>query len=148
MIKTVIIRKGSIEEAIAVSKQIPEFYKPYAFDEYAERLGNSHHLIAIAEVNSECVGFKVGYQRDNDQSLYSWMGGVLPKYRKEGVARQLADFQEDWAKNEGFTTIRMKTRNRLKAMLHFALGNGFYIIGVDQFEDPGENRIWLEKKLN
>ena len=93
------------------------------------------------------MGFKVGYDRDQDGSYYSWLGGVMPAFRRKGVALALAEAQEAWAKEQGFQSIRFKTRNRHKNMLHFALSRGFNIVGFEAHEDIGESRIWLEREL-
>ena len=146
-IRPVFVREGTISEAVEISRQIPEFQDPYGAEEYEKRFADVQYLIAIAEVDGIPVGFKAGYNREDNQSFYSWMGAVLPKHRKSGLAKALADFQEEWARNHGFSSIKMKTRNRLKPMLHFALGNGFNIIRVDPNKDVEENRIWLEKRL-
>ena len=126
---------------------IPEFNGPHQHEEYQKRLEGTPHLIAIAYIDNQATGFKVGYQREKDGSFYSWMGAILPGYRRRGIARLLADYQEDWAKKQGYTRIKMKTRNRLKHMLYFALGNGFYITRVDCVATVEENRIHLEKQL-
>ncbi len=144
----VTIRHGTVAECVAVSQQIPEF-SDGIYDEkvYETRLFNTKSLILVALVGDTPVGFKVGYQRDNDGSFYTWLGGVLPDYRQLHIARQLADAQEAWARNEGFDTIVLKTRNRFKAMLIFALKNGFCIEGVEQKEAIEDYRIMLRKKL-
>lgn len=141
------IRVGSIEEAVAVSKKIPEFTNPHEAAEYEKRLSGKKHLILIAYDGTEVIGCKVGYDKEEDGSFYSWMGGVLPAYREQQIAKKLAQFQESWAKEHGFTSIRFKTRNRHKAMLLFALKNGFQIMAVESRETVEEYRIVLEKKL-
>ncbi len=141
------IKKGSIPDVVKLSMQIPEFHEPHQQNEYRSRLEGTPHLIAIAFFKNEPIGFKVGYQRENDGSFYSWMGGILPDFRRMGVARLLADYQENWARKQGYRAIKMKTRNRLKPMLYFALGNGFNIVKVDLKESVEENRIHLEKQL-
>jgi GNAT superfamily N-acetyltransferase len=138
---------GTIEEAIALSGQIPEFDNPHKEEEYTKRLHEKKHLIAIAYIEGRAVGFKVGYEKENDGSFYSWMGGVLPAYRKHHVAKQLAGVQEAWAKENGYRKIRFKTRNRHKAMLLFALKNGFQIMAVEPTGAIPEYRILLEKDL-
>ena len=143
----VTIKQGSIEEVVNLSMQIPEFNTPHQHDEYEKRLQGIPHLIAIAYVENNAAGFKVGYQRENDGSFYSWMGGILPGFRRQGIAQMLADYQEDWARKQGYIKVKMKTRNRLKPMLYFALGNGFNITEVDSAETIEENRIHLEKQL-
>jgi GNAT superfamily N-acetyltransferase len=99
----------------------------------------------IAKIGDAEVGCKVGYFEANH--FYSWIGGVLPEYRKRGVAAKLADVQEDLVKQAGVHIIRMKTRNRFTEMLLFVLSRGFYIAEVEQKGSPGEWRITLYKNL-
>lgn len=140
-----VTRQCSIIEAVACSDKIPEFSQSYRKGEYTSRLSGVPHLLLLAEVDGAMAGFKVGYAREG--AFYSWMGGVVPEFRRQGIAKLLADEQENWAKSKGFKYIRFKTRNYLKPMLIFALKNGFYITAVEQRSDPGTNRIWLEKVI-
>ncbi|WP_155209661.1 GNAT family N-acetyltransferase [Fulvivirga aurantia] len=141
------IRTGTIEDALEVQRQIPEFRDAYSKQEYCKRLVDKHHLILIAYSNGEAVGYKVGYQLQDDV-FYSWMGGVLKSHRGKHVAQKLAAHQENWAKSHGFTAIRFKTRNHLKGMLIFSLKNGFDIIGVEEKAYPrADYRVILEKDL-
>jgi ribosomal protein S18 acetylase RimI-like enzyme len=141
------IRQGSIGEVVALSRQVPELTDPYGEAVYREKLAGKPHLILVACEGLFPVGFKVGYQREADGSFYSWMGGVLPDFRRRHVARLLAEAQEKWAVAQGYRRITCKTRNRHKAMLLFTLKNGFRITAVETQPDPDENRIWLEKVL-
>ncbi len=141
------IREGSIGEVVSLSRQVPELTHPYGEPVYREKLAGKPHLVLIACEGLFPVGFKVGYQREGDGSFYSWMGGVLPDYRRKHIAQLLAETQEGWAREHGYHRIVCKTRNRHRAMLVFALKNGFRITAVDTQPDPEENRIWLEKVL-
>ena len=141
------IFEGCLEDAWRMSQQIPEFENHYSLDKYHTTLDQKRSLILIAKHNEIPVGFKVGYDRYQDGSLYSWMGGVLPAYRRQGIANQLAEFQESWAKKQGFASIRFRTRNKHTAMLQFALGRGFSIIGFDPRVPNEESRITLDKML-
>ena len=129
-----------------LSNEIPEFLNPYPTKEYLLRLSQKKCLIELAVDNGKDVGFKIGYEL-NQTSFYSWMGGVHPEFRKQGIAKMLAKQQESWAIQQGFKFIQMKTRNNLKNMLHFSLSNGFYIIGIEPHSNPMNNRIILEKRL-
>jgi ribosomal protein S18 acetylase RimI-like enzyme len=144
----VTIRCGTVAECVAISQQIPEF-SDGIYDEkaYETRLFNTKSLILVALDGDTPVGFKVGYQRDDEGCFYSWMGGVIPDYRKLHIAQKLADAQETWAIKEGFNTIVFKTRNSLKGMLIFAIKNGFCIEKVEQKEAIEDYRIILRKKL-
>ena len=139
------ISECSIAEIVAISNQIPELKNPYPVEEYEKRFAIAPHLILAAYVDGKAAGFKAGYEREG--FFYSWMGGVLPAYRQLGIAKQLADYQERWAKGQGYDSITFKTRNVHKGMLIFALKNGFNIIDVESRTDVGANRIWLKKVL-
>jgi len=140
------IKQGTINEIVLLSKQIPEFEKPYENSEYKMRFENTKHLILIAYYFEKPIGFKVGYQIED--YFYTWMGGILPNFRNRNIAKKLAQKQEEWIKENGFAKIKLKTRNKHKSMLHFALSNGFKIIGFEPNENREESRIILEKKVD
>lgn len=143
---SIIIREGNIDEVVALSNQIPEFIAPCPKKkEYENRLLNVNHLILVAFYKGEAAGFKVGYERED--YFYSWMGAILPPFRRKGIASALAIKQEQWVKSQGYELIRFKTRNRLKGMLQFSLSNGFIIEAVTKKDNPMENRILLSKKI-
>lgn len=141
-----ITEQGALE-AFAVATAIPEFGNDaYDLEEYRKRL-KPPSLVLIAYQGSKAVGFKAGYQRGDPHSFYSWMGGILPEYRRKGHATALADRQEQWAREHGFNRIWFKTRNRNRAMLHFALGRDFNITEVIAKPQVEDYRLILEKKL-
>lgn len=141
-----LIISGDLEGAVGVSKEIPEFDSPYNIDEYENRLDESASILT-AELNDQLIGFKVGYDRFKDGSFYSWMGGILPNNRQNGVASALADYQESWAIKNRYKSIKLKTRNKYEAMISFAIDRGFDIIDSETNEDIPEMRIWMEKIL-
>ena len=108
---------------------------------------NNKSLILIAEIENTVVGFKAGYEQQHDGSFYSWMGGVLPEFRGKSIARKLADHMEEWAMEKKYSKIKMTTRNKNKAMLIFAISNGFNLTSIDERKPIGENRLFLEKVL-
>lgn len=140
------VRKGSIDEIISIASKIPEFKNPYTLKDYNERLQNTKFLALVATVKQELVGFKLGYDLDRE-IFYSWFGGVLPNFRKYGVAKLLAQHQESWAKNQDFKKVRVKTRNSFTPMLLFTIKSGFHIIDLEERAEIAENRILLEKEL-
>lgn len=101
-------------------------------------------VLAFTEDN-KLIGFKIGY-RYNETIFYSWVGGVLPNYRQQGIARQLAKLQEQWAKQNGYTKIRTKSMNRFKPMLILNLKNGFNIVKV-YTNDKQQTKIVFEKDI-
>lgn len=128
-------------------KEIPEFQEQVEAEEFSKRLNQKKNLILIAFYRNRPVGFKLGYDRYQDGSFYSWLGGVIPEFRRQGIAGLLARNQEKWAVAEGFRSIRIKTRNKFKGMLIFLLKTGFQITSLVPSEDISESRIELEKML-
>ncbi|MEL7220589.1 MAG: GNAT family N-acetyltransferase [Bacteroidota bacterium] len=139
------IKTADIATAVMVSQRIPEFIHPPKRAEYEKRLKKVPHLILVAYDGENPIGFKVGYERE--QGFYSWMGGVVPSFRRRSVALQLASAQEKWARNNGYKQVTFKTRNQHKNMLLFALKRGFQIVGFKEKEDITTNRIILSKVL-
>ena len=141
------IRKGAFQECVDLSSKIPEFTSPYKIEVYKKRCAGKY-LALIAEIDNQSVGFKIGYDRLNDGSFYSWMGCVLPKFRRMGVAYSLANFQEKWATNNKFSSILLKTRQKHDGMIAFSLNRGFIITEETQITPAEETRIWMQKSLN
>ncbi|MBT7902528.1 GNAT family N-acetyltransferase [Candidatus Woesearchaeota archaeon] len=142
----IVIKIGSIKEASFVNSQIPEFDEPYVLKDFITRLEGKNHLILIAYVGDNLVGFKIGYEV-NKKTFYTWMGGVIPKYRRKGIAKLLSKKQEEFVRKKGYETITLKTRNKHKNMICFAILSGFYLVGVEKNNAWEESRIFLEKKL-
>jgi len=141
----VVIKEQQLADAITVSRQIPEFKAPYGVAEYKRRLAGVPHYILTAYVNGRPVGFKVGYEREG--AFYSWMGGVLPQFRQQGIGDRLAARQEQWARQEGYSRVTIKTRRKYKAMLGLLQKRGYQILRTVSQHPVEETRIWLEKLL-
>jgi GNAT superfamily N-acetyltransferase len=142
------IRPGTIDEAVKTSLRVPELVDPWQNEEYIKRMEGQPHIILVAELEGgEIIGFKAGYEREDNGSFYSWIGGVRPEWRKEGVAESLLHGMEVWARAQGYKTLRFNTLNRHRNMLHFGIKHGFNIINFTAHERVEDHRIWLEKVL-
>ncbi len=125
--------QGSIDDVIAVGRQIPEFTQPQPKGKIESRLSGKDFLILQAKSNNELAGYKIGYAISNTE-FYSWIGGVIPKFRGLGLATELRQKQEAWALEKGYATLRVKSMNRFPAMLHLLIKSGYQICG---YEDKG-----------
>lgn len=114
---------------------------------YLETCLAKNPIILLAYDGDHPIACKIGYDRFSDGSFYSWLGGVIPEYRKKGVAEKLNLKMEEMAKKAGYISLIFKTRNRFKAMLQFGLKNGYQIVGFEEKTDPAENRIILKKQF-
>ncbi len=88
----IVIREASLDEILWIHERIPEFPGKASLDFYESRLRHRLHYGLVAEVNGELAGFKIGYQSEFPDTFYSWMGGVRLEFRKQGIARRLADY--------------------------------------------------------
>lgn len=144
---TIIIKEDCLDDAILVSQQISEFENAYPKSEYENRLNDVQHLILTAYLSEKPVGFKIGYETLTKKNFYSWMGGILPKYRQLRVAEKLSDCQEQWAIKTGYQRILVKTRRKHTAMIKLLQKYGFLQIGIIPYNPDEETRILYEKKL-
>jgi GNAT superfamily N-acetyltransferase len=85
----------------------------------------------LALVDGQVVGCKLGYERKPGH-YYSWLGGVHPDFRSQGIAHELMSRQHAWCQQQGYRRIRTQTYNRWRAMLLLNLRAGFDIVGTVQ----------------
>ncbi|MEZ8229503.1 GNAT family N-acetyltransferase [Vibrio splendidus] len=143
---SVIVRKGSLEEVVSVVEQIAEFARKESVASLSERLAGKTSLILVAEEAGVLLGFKIGYELD-ENTFYSWFGGVLPIARNKGVAQAQLDIQEQWVKQQGYQQLKVKSRNLFPAMLRLLLKNGYLIEKLEEKEDINAHRIHFLKQI-
>ena len=143
---SVIVREGSLEEVVSVVEQITEFARKESVASLSERLAGKTSLILVAEEAGVLLGFKIGYELD-ENTFYSWFGGVLPIARNKGVAQAQLDTQEQWVKQQGYQQLKVKSRNLFPAMLRLLLKNGYLIEKLEEKEDINDHRIHFLKQI-
>ena len=143
---SVIVREGSLEEVVSVVEQITEFAKKESVASLSERLAGKTSLILVAEEAGVLLGFKVGYELD-ENTFYSWFGGVSSLARNKGVAQAQLDVQEQWVKQQGYQQLKVKSRNQFPAMLRLLLRNGYLIEKLEEKEDINAHRIHFLKQI-
>lgn len=140
------IELDEIKLAVQVLNHIPEFDVVFYEASLHKRLLRAESILLIAEFAGKPVGCKVAYNRYFDGSIYSWLGGVLPPFRNQGIALSLLNALEKEAKRKMFSSIRLKTRNKHVDMLRFVVKNGFQITGFQEKSDLSESVIEMIKK--
>ncbi|MFI8416196.1 N-acetyltransferase family protein [Serratia sp. NPDC078593] len=143
---TVTIRHATLAEIQRLYQHIPEFAGRYSLSDMQRRLGEAPACSLIAEFNGQPIGFKLGYQTQPD-SFYSWLGGVLPDFRRHGVALALLVEQERWVQQRGYRRLSVKTRNQFRSMLMLLIGNGYQIVGLEKSGEVADYRLLLEKNV-
>ncbi|MDV6253224.1 GNAT family N-acetyltransferase [Vibrio sp. EA2] len=143
---TMLIREGTLEEALQVVTHVKEFANRETIESMAQRIGDKNSLILVAEKNGTILGFKIGYELDDD-TFYSWFGGVAPQARNEGVAQMLLEAQEEWVADHGYKTLKVKSRNQFPAMLRLLLRNDYLIEKFEKNVNIRESRVHFIKAM-
>ncbi|MBX3628120.1 MAG: GNAT family N-acetyltransferase [Rhizobacter sp.] len=84
--------------------------------------------VVCASVDKDLVAFKIGYAHSQSR-YYSWLGGVHPDHRRQGVAVKLTELQHSWAKEQGFQAVETATDQANSPMTQANLKCGFAISG-------------------
>ena len=115
-------------------------------DFFKNRIKTKENVFAIVAYEKENpIGFKIGY-RYNEETMYSWVGGVLESHRKFGAGQKLMELQHKTAKNQGYKKARTKSMNAFKPMMILNLKNGFNITNV-YTNAVNQTKIIFEKRL-
>jgi len=115
-------------------------------DFFKDRFNENPKITSVlAYYKQELIGFKIGYLY-NEDTFYSWVGGVLPNYRRQGIANKLAEQQELSAKTQGFKKLRTKSMNQYKPMMILNLKRRFDIVDI-YTNAKGQTKIIFKKNL-
>ena len=137
--------EGILETAVELANTVVEFGEKYSIDFFEKRIKGKKSLVVCGLVDNKTVGAIVAYDKYLDGSFYCWMAGVNPKYRRLGVLSSMMDYLENWAKKNGYKSIKIKTRNNKREMLGYLVKNGYDFLEVVEKENIGNSRILLEK---
>ena len=142
-----VVKESTLSDAIAVHCQVTEFEPDYIEKNIADRTKGQSPLILIAFFEQTPAGYMIAYDEYHDGSLYCWMVGVIPKYRRHRLFSSLMAFFTEYAKKKGFSKIRIKTRNARREMLGYLVKNGFNFLRIEPGPTDLDHRILCEKKL-
>jgi GNAT superfamily N-acetyltransferase len=124
------------------------FRPPRNLDSFDRRfLGRHNVLRLVARVGREPVGFFLGFEL-KPTVFFAWFYGVLPSYRRLGIASQLMEAVHDWARDQDYEAIRFECHNQHRPMLHLAIAKEYDIVGMRWDPDRGENLVIFEKALH
>ncbi|WKE67170.1 GNAT family N-acetyltransferase [Gallaecimonas kandeliae] len=125
--KRISVLHADLALAATLEAALPEFGGGRSVAQYRARF-TGPHLCLVALVDGVPAAFKLGYALD-DTTFYSWLGGVLPPYRRQGLAQLLLEAQEAWAAGQGYGRIEVKSSGRFPAMLALLARNGYQACG-------------------
>lgn len=82
--------------------------------------------------------FDVDWITPSDNSIYVHRLAIHPKYQGQGLAQQLMDFAEGWARNHGFESIRLDTFSKNKRNQKFYELRGYQKLSDIYFPKQSE----------
>jgi ribosomal protein S18 acetylase RimI-like enzyme len=100
--------------------------------------------VFCASVDSRLVAFKAGYAV-GERKYYSWLGGVHPDLRGQGIASALMDRQHRWLAERGYAVVETAVDQENTAMAQANLRHGFSVCGVRT--EPQRVQILFSKAL-
>lgn len=117
-------------------------------DEIRARLRGRHNVFAqVARIGADAVGFSIGMELKPGVH-FSWLCGVVPEMRRAGIATQLMQAAEDWARTEGYHALRFECDNKIRPMLIFGIANAYDIVGIRWDQDRMSNLVIFEKQIS
>jgi GNAT superfamily N-acetyltransferase len=99
-------------------------------------------LVELVSQLSGCVDFS------DRKVFYSWIGGTREEWRGRGHYRALTEQQEEWAHENGYHELVVKTKNMFYGMratldhLHFNV-----VKFQPDLDDNRESKLYLSKRI-
>jgi hypothetical protein len=111
------------------------------------------HEITLAETEPKLVDLVARLQGHVEfvdrRVLYTWIGGTRRDWRGQGHFRALTEQQEEWAIENGFDEIVVKTKNRFYEMRATLDNLRFEVVKYERSAiDNADSKVYLAKKLN
>jgi GNAT superfamily N-acetyltransferase len=134
-----------LAQAVDVYNQI---FRPHQEVDYFQRRfrGRYNVLTLLARQDNQPVGFWTGFELKPGM-YYHWLGAVVAELRRHGIARQLQEAQQAWARDHGCEYIRCECLNHQREFIHFALEVGYDIVGIRWDSTHADNLIVFEKSM-
>ena len=139
------IREIHLDDIAAIREMNRVIFKEERIINTFEREGL---LILEALIDGGPVGFKIGY-RESRHTFYSAKGGVMPSFRRRGVAVALLSEMTRTVRERGYRRLAFDTFPNLHpGMTILALEQGFQLTKSDFNSAYKEYRLRFEKRLD
>jgi len=144
-----IIEQYDPEELQVVSQLYNQIFRPPRdLDSFRRRFRGRYNVLQlIARIGDRPVGFFLGFEL-KPNVFFAWFYGVLPEFRRQGIASQLMEAVHSWAQQNEYESIRFECHNQHRPMLHLAIALGYDIVGIRWDPDRGDNLVIFEKVLS
>jgi GNAT superfamily N-acetyltransferase len=109
-------------------------------------LGRYNPLLMLASLDDNPVGFFLGFEL-KPTTFFAWLYGVLPEFRRNGIATQLMEAVHAWVGQHEYASIRFECQNDHRPMLQLAISLEYDIVGIRWDPDRGGNLVIFEKTI-
>jgi GNAT superfamily N-acetyltransferase len=136
------------EELPDIVRLYNQIFRPMRdMDSFRRRFQGRYNVLQmVARLNDRPVGFFLGFEL-KPTVFFAWFYGVLPDFRRQGIASQLMDAVHDWARQNEYETLRFECHNQHRPMLHLGIAQEYDIVGIRWDGDRGANLVLFEKSL-
>ncbi|MEX2671511.1 MAG: GNAT family N-acetyltransferase [Phycisphaeraceae bacterium] len=126
-----------------------DIFHPAREEEFFRRrfAGRYNHLMMIASVENDPVGFFLGFEL-KPTVYFTWLYGVDGDLRRKGIGSQLMEAAHAWTRDHGYDAMRLECNNNHRAMLHLSLAHHYDIVGIRWDTDRAANLVILEAPLH
>ena len=137
------------EELPTIVELYNMIFRPHRdVESFRRRFRGRYNIIQLlARIQDRPVGFFLGFELKPDV-FFAWFYGVLPDFRRQGIASQLMDAVHSWAVQNDYESIRFECHNQHRPMLHLGIATGYDIVGIRWDPDRGDNLVIFEKVLS
>jgi GNAT superfamily N-acetyltransferase len=136
------------EELPAIVTLYNQIFRPGRdVESFARRYQGRHNVLQmVARVDERPAGFFLGFEL-KPGVFFAWFYGVLPDFRRQGIASQLMEAVHDWARENDYESIRFECHNQHRPMLHLGIALGYDIVGIRWDPDRQANLVLFQKTL-
>jgi GNAT superfamily N-acetyltransferase len=147
MADAIIERVGPEELPVLAHLYNQIFRPPRDVDAFRRRFRGRYNVMQlVARLGEQPVGFFLGFEL-KPTVYFAWFYGVLPEFRRQGIASQLMDAVHSWAQQNDYESVRFECHNQHRPMLHLAIALGYDIVGIRWDPDRGDNLVIFEKTI-
>ena len=112
MADAIIERVGEEELPVVVELYNQIFRPPRDTESFQRRFRGRYNILQlIARIGDQPVGFFIGFEL-KPTVFFAWFYGVVPEYRRQGIASQLMEAVHSWAQQNEYESIRFECHNQ------------------------------------
>ncbi len=141
-----LVGSGELELITSLYNQVFSPPKEVAFFERRFQ-GRRNVTQLVASIDDHPVGFALGLEI-TATTYFNLLVGVIPDFRRLGLATQLMQALEAWATEHDYPILRFECQNQHRPMLHVAITEGFDLVGIRHDIETGANVVIFEKELH